>query len=176
MLKKYLQNTKLYCAVRSYLRLPLRQRFLNWFVQKFVYHTSNLKFSLHFASRVTHADKLVLSKSARNSLSRKGGCYIGGYNGIEIGEGTIIAAGVKIISANHKFGDFSQYEKTRPIRIGQNCWLSVNAVILPGVELGDNVIVGAGAVVTKSFPSNCVLAGVPAKVINHLQGPAEQKV
>jgi acetyltransferase-like isoleucine patch superfamily enzyme len=49
--------------------------------------------------------------------------------------------------------------------IGKNCWIGSNAVILPGVELGDNVIVGAGAVVTKSFPENLKVAGVPAKVI-----------
>jgi acetyltransferase-like isoleucine patch superfamily enzyme len=176
MIKKYLKDTKLWCIIRTYLRISLRLRFLNWFVQKFIYRTPDLKFSLHFASRVVHADKLILGKSAQNSLSRKGGCYIGCFNGVEIGEGTVIAAGVKIISANHKFDDFNKYEETRPIRIGRHCWLSVNAVILPGVELGDNVIVGAGAVVSKSFPSNCVLAGVPAKIINYLQGPAEQKV
>ena len=58
-----------------------------------------------------------------------------------------------------------EWEKEKPIIIGKNCWIGTNVVILPGVELGDNVIVGAGAVVTKSFLSNCVLAGVPAKLI-----------
>jgi len=72
---------------------------------------------------------------------------------------------VKIISANHKIEDLSKHEKTRPIRIGKDCWLGANAIILPGVELGDRVIVGAGTVVTKSFPSNCIIMGVPARII-----------
>jgi acetyltransferase-like isoleucine patch superfamily enzyme len=56
-----------------------------------------------------------------------------------IGEGTIIAAGVKIISANHKIDDLSKHEIGRPIRIGRNCWLGANAIILSGVELGDEI-------------------------------------
>jgi len=106
-----------------------------------------------------------LSKSAQRSLAHKGGCYLECSNGVVIGEGTIIAAGVKIISANHRLDDFNKHEKTSPIRIGRDCWLGANVIILSGVELGDRVIAGAGAVVTKSFPSNCVIAGVPAKII-----------
>jgi len=165
MIKKYIKNMRLWEIIRVYLRISLRLRFLNWFVQSFIYGTRNLKYSIHFASRVTHPDKLILSKSAEYSLSQKGGCYLECLNGIEIGEGTIIAAGVKIISANHNFEHFKEHEKNKPILIGKNCWLAANAIILPGVELGDRVIVGAGAVVTKSFPSNTVIAGVPAKVI-----------
>ena len=94
-----------------------------------------------------------------------GGCYIQGGNGIEIGDGTIFAPGVKVISANHDPKDLKHWLPDRPIRIGNSCWIGANAVILPRVELGDNVIVGAGAVVTKSFPSNVVLVGNPARVI-----------
>lgn len=53
--------------------------------------------------------------------------------------------------------------------IGRNCWIGMNAVILPGVKLGDYTIVGAGAVVTHSFPEGyCVIGGVPAKKIKDL--------
>jgi exopolysaccharide acyltransferase PssR len=49
--------------------------------------------------------------------------------------------------------------------IGENCFIGINAMILPGVRIGDQVIVGAGAVVTKDVPANSVVAGNPAKVI-----------
>jgi len=52
-----------------------------------------------------------------------------------------------------------------PIRIGKKCWIGANAIILPSVELGDNVIVAAGSVVNKSFPDNIVIGGNPARVI-----------
>jgi len=150
---------------KEYFRVPLRLRMLNWFVQSFIYRTPGLNFSFHFASRITHADRLVISKSAKNSLAHKGGCYLECINGIEIGEGTLIGPCVKLISSNHSLDDLSKHEKGKGIRIGRNCWLGANVVILPEVELGDNVIVAAGAIVTRSFESNCVIAGVPAKVI-----------
>jgi maltose O-acetyltransferase len=55
-----------------------------------------------------------------------------------------------------------------PITIGDNCWIGGNSVINPGVSLGNNVVVGSGSVVTKSFGDNVVIAGNPAKIIRHL--------
>ena len=54
---------------------------------------------------------------------------------------------------------------SKPVVIGDDCWLGVNAVICPGVTLGIGCVVGAGSVVTKSFPEYSVIAGVPAKII-----------
>ena len=71
---------------------------------------------------------------------------------------------MKIISANHDVNNYNQIEVKKSIKIGERCWIGANAVILPGVEIGDNVIVGAGAVVTKSFPSNSILIGTPAHI------------
>jgi acetyltransferase-like isoleucine patch superfamily enzyme len=57
----------------------------------------------------------------------------------------------------------------KDVVIGNKCWIGMNAMILPGVHLGDNTIVGAGSVVTKSFPEgNVVIAGNPAKLIKKL--------
>jgi maltose O-acetyltransferase len=56
-----------------------------------------------------------------------------------------------------------------PIRIGKGCWIGANAVILPAVQLGDRVVVGAGAVVTKSFPADSVIVGNPARALEKVQ-------
>lgn len=61
--------------------------------------------------------------------------------------------------------DIPDLEITKPITVGSNVYIGVNTTILPGVEIGDNVIIGAGSLVAKSIPSNCVAAGNPAKVI-----------
>lgn len=85
--------------------------------------------------------------------------------GIHIGENTLVAGGAIILSHDHckRVGNNQPY--LVDTYIGKNCFIAVNAVVLPGVRIGDEVIVGAGAVVTKDVPSNCVVAGNPAIII-----------
>ena len=86
-------------------------------------------------------------------------------SGIHIGENTLVARGVTILSHDH----CKRVNNNQPFLIdtfiGKNCFIAVGAIILPGVKIGDEVIVGAGAVVTKDVPSNTVVAGNPAKKI-----------
>lgn len=96
------------------------------------------------------------------------GCYIQAINGIEIGKNVRMGPSIKIISANHDILNFDKHIKCKPIKIGDNCWIGANAIILPGVELEDHVIVAAGSVVTKSFTKNCVIGGVPARVLKKI--------
>lgn len=98
------------------------------------------------------------------------GCYFQNFSApIHIGKGTKIAPNVGIITANHGTSDPAIQAEGKPVRIGCNCWIGMNAVILPGVTLGDHTTVGAGAVVTRSFPDgHCVLGGAPARVIRRL--------
>lgn len=124
--------------------------------------------SVHYTSNVNGASNIKIGKGVEESFRVSGGCYIQGTNGIEIGDGTIFAPGVKIISANHNLYHYNCWIPDKPIKIGKNCWIGANAVILPCVELGDHVIVGAGAIVTKSFPDNVVIAGNPGHVIRFL--------
>ena len=88
---------------------------------------------------------------------------------ITLGKGTYIAPNVGIITANHDPSDLKRHLPSRPVTLGENCWIGMNSVILPGVTLGDRTVVGAGSVVTKSFLEGwCVVAGNPAKVIKYL--------
>ncbi|MEN8764387.1 DapH/DapD/GlmU-related protein [Wenyingzhuangia sp.] len=94
------------------------------------------------------------------------GNYIQASNGIVFGNNVELGPGVKIISSNHNFEDFSKIIKSKPIVIGDNVWIGANSVVLPGIKIGNNVIVGAGSVVVKDLPSNSVAVGNPCKVIS----------
>jgi acetyltransferase-like isoleucine patch superfamily enzyme len=98
------------------------------------------------------------------------GNYFQNFSGkIIIGKGTRIAPNVAIITANHNFQNLDQYQDGKDVIIGNNCWIGINSVILPGVTLGENTIVGAGSVVTKSFlEGNVVIVGNPAKIIKKI--------
>lgn len=140
-------------------------RIVNFFFQKILRINAEVPFMVHFTSTVSKT--VYIGKGVAKYFANSGGCYIQGINKVYIGDYTIFAPGVKIISANHDKNELSNHDKTTsPIVIGKYCWLGVNSIILPGVELGDNVIVAAGAVVTKSFPGNVIIGGVPAKIIS----------
>lgn len=88
---------------------------------------------------------------------------------IIIGKGCYIAPNVGIITSNHDLYDLNKRGKAKKVILGEECWVGMNTTILPGVELGKHVIVGAGSVVTKSFKEgNCIIAGNPATIIKKL--------
>lgn len=98
-------------------------------------------------------------------------CVILDVAKVIIGDNCFIAPQVGIYTATHPINAQernSGVEYGKQITIGNNCWIGGRAVINPGVTLGDNVVVGAGSVVTKSFDSNVVIAGNPAKVIKQI--------
>lgn len=100
------------------------------------------------------------------------GNYFQTYSGgkIIIGKGTYIANNVGLITENHSILDPDKHEQPKNIILGEKCWIGMNSMILPGVELGPHTTVGAGAVVTKSFVEGyCVLAGNPAKIIKRIK-------
>ncbi len=98
------------------------------------------------------------------------GVYFQAIGKITIGKGTYIAPNVGLITANHDANNLDEHTPPKPITLGEGCWIGMNATVLPGVVLGPRTIVGAGAVVTKSFPEgNCVIGGNPARVIKILE-------
>jgi acetyltransferase-like isoleucine patch superfamily enzyme len=105
-------------------------------------------------------------------------CQIAAINCVKIGKNVLIASDVYI--SDHYHGDPSNIDLNIPpssrilyskgdITIEQNCWIGRGVAILPGVIIGENSIIGANSVVTKSIPKNSVAAGVPAKVIRNIK-------
>lgn len=112
---------------------------------------------------VVHGDKVHIGNNVivmPNSLMMASGT-------VTIEDNVLVAAYVKLISNNH-----DPYDRAvltcKPVVLKKNCWIGAGAVILPGVTVGENSIVGAGSVVTKDVPANTVVAGNPAKFIKNL--------
>ena len=98
------------------------------------------------------------------------GCYWQAFDApIRLGHNCHVAPNVGIITTNHDLQNPALHAIGKEIVIHDNCWIGMNAVILPGVTLGENTVVAAGAAVTKSFPEgHCVVGGVPAKVLKRI--------
>ena len=99
-------------------------------------------------------------------------CRLFGHGSIEIGEDTQIGPGVLITTTDH---DYLGNLKTnfKPVVIGKRVWIGANVTILPGVEIGDLSVIGAGSVVTKDIPPRSVAVGVPARVIKQVNQPTD---
>ncbi len=92
---------------------------------------------------------------------------------VEIGNNVNLAQGITVTALNHNFSDTNkrideQGVSTNPVTIEDDVWVGANAVILPGVTIGEHCVVAAGAVVTKDVPPHSLVAGVPAKVIKKI--------
>lgn len=93
---------------------------------------------------------------------------------ITIGEDVQIGPNVQLLTATHPIEPEprrNKWEGSRPITIGNNVWLGGGVIVCPGVNIGDNTVVGAGAVVTRDLPANVVAVGNPAKVVRTIEGP-----
>lgn len=144
-------------------------RLLNFFCQRVLGINDDIPWPVHFTSHA-YGD-ISIGDGVETSFAVSGGCYIQGMNGITIGDHTIFASGVKIISANHSVDSLSGWDKCRPVEIGKHVWLASNVTVCPGVHIGDYAIIGANAVVTSDIPARAVAVGVPAKVVKYRNLP-----
>jgi len=92
---------------------------------------------------------------------------------VTIGNHVNLAQGITVTALNHNFSDpgkkiDEQGISTTPVTIGDDVWIGANAVVLPGVKIGNHSVVAAGAVVTKDVPPHSLVAGVPANIIKQI--------
>ncbi|TVO66708.1 acyltransferase [Spiribacter aquaticus] len=147
--------------------IGLKNTLTYFFFQRILRINSHVEWPVHWASIVSSPDRIQRG-SFRPYPGYMPGQYIQAVNGVVIGRNVRLGPGVKIISADHDVNDFQVHLVNSPIYIGDNCWLGADSVILPGVKLGNHVVVAAGAVVTKSFGENVLVGGIPARVIKRI--------
>ncbi|MDX8397184.1 MAG: acyltransferase [Mariprofundaceae bacterium] len=151
----------------------------------FMHPTSTLEsgvgLSCHNAGELHIGAGAVLKEQVK--IACNGGCIclgervqvgyfsvIASHGSIQVGADTLIAEHVSIRGSQHRFDQgavpkLMQGYSVEPIVIGINVWIGAKVVILPGVEIGDHAVIGAGAVVTHSIPAGKLAVGIPAKVI-----------
>lgn len=121
-------------------------------------------FICDFGNRVTFGKGVFINHSAILSAS----------GGIVFEDGVMVAPGVRIATINHDFNERHTRYTYGKVVVKRNAWIGMNVTICPGVTIGENAVIAAGAVVTKDIPDYAVAEGVPAKVIKYLN-PEEQK-
>ena len=134
----------------------------------------------------------LASPSARGALFRMQGarvgegCYFVIYTLgsepylVEIGAETLVAGGVRFLTHDggiwviRRLRPKVKVNRFKPVRIGERCFIGTDSILLPGTDIGDDTIIGAGSVVTGKIPSGVVAAGVPARVIRTTQEWADK--
>lgn len=119
-------------------------------------------FHANFGGKHVHFGKNVYA-NFNLTMVDDGHIYVGDY--------TMFAPGVIVATAGHPILPELRetvYQYNMPVHIGKNCWIEAGAIILPGVTIGDQVVVGAGSVVTKDLPSNVVAVGNPCRVVREV--------
>lgn len=144
--------------------VPVIYKLYCFFPQKILRRNGSIPWPVHPSSRIINWKKITVSKGwCAPGLSMN--CYIQARNGITLGSNIRIGPGVGLISASHDLNDYDKHQPSDPIQIGNNVWIGMNSVILPGVKIGDNVAIGAGSIVTADIPSDSVAVGNPCRVI-----------
>ena len=118
---------------------------------------------------VDYGENIYIGKNVEINTN----CVFLDCNTISIGDFTGIGPGVHIYTVYHPTDPLERINKnsnfwnsmTAPVHIGKNVWIGGGSIILPGVSIGDATTIGAGSVVTKSIPNNCIAVGNPCKVI-----------
>ena len=166
--EKYLKG-KYFCGKRTgILSVGWKWVYYDTLARLFTGKNKNARYPIGYKTTVINPQNISFHIDDINNMHSPG-AYYQAIGKICIGKGSYIAPNVGLITSNHDVDDLDKHTAPKNIKIGKGCWIGMNSVILPGVTLGDKTIVGAGAVVTKSFEhGHCVIAGNPARVIRRL--------
>ena len=139
-----------------------------WF-QKVLGFNRKYPVPCHHSSKVSSFSNLNIHPSSVPSLQSHGLYISNWYGNVSIGKDVFIAPNVGIITSNHDLNNPNKHQLAKDILIEDKCWIGMNSVLLPGVHLKENTVVGAGTIVNKSFgEGGIVIAGTPAKIIKRL--------
>jgi acetyltransferase-like isoleucine patch superfamily enzyme len=122
---------------------------------------------IHESAEISYAKNISLGSNVHIGPR----VMLDGSGGITIEEGVIIAPDVKIYSRTHNFNHnlkavpFDNIMLVSPVKINRYVWIGTNVIILPGVEIGEGAVIGAGSVVSRDVPKCAVVAGNPAKTV-----------
>ena len=141
---------------KDFFPYPLRNLWLLMFGIR-VHVTS----SIHRQCRFFHIGKFSLGRNSTVNF----GCYLDNRRGIKIGDNAAIAHNVKIYTLGHDIDSTNFETKGASVTIGNNVFIFSNAMIMPGVTIGDGAVILPGSVVTKSIEPFAVVGGVPARII-----------
>jgi len=138
-------------------------RFRGWLVRR-CFANCGRNFQIASGVRINHTTRLHLG----NDVYIAPGCWLDAYGTVTLGDEVMLGPYTVIASSNHSKHDGSYRfgrPQSAPVRIGNGSWTGAHSTITAGTRLGAGVAVAAGGVVTKSVTDDCVVAGVPARVI-----------
>lgn len=101
-------------------------------------------------------------------------CFIDARGGLKIGNNVIFAPKVAVLTYNHDFRDrdwtpYSPGIVEKTVVVGEGVWIGFSSILLPGTVIGDNCVVGAGSVLSGSYPNNSIICGNPARVTGTIE-------
>lgn len=162
----WLALTKNISFLRPFYETKDTEAFINirlWFIQKVLGVNRKAYWPMHYTSTVIEPKNILIGVGTAPGLSP--GCYIQGRGFLNIGNYVGIGPNVGIMAGTHHLHDL-RIPRNGKTKIGDYCWIGMNSVIMPNVELGDFTIVQAGSVVKSSFKDGyCVIGGNPAVLI-----------